>query len=310
VLEASSAFAFLEGALVVLTRGLPRLAAGLLCWSVSATVLADGEHHSFWAVKGKQNTVYLLGSVHVLRLANSDLPPEVLQAYAGAKALVMEIDLGGASGDKMLSSINNLATLPSGETLQGALGPEVYDKFAAHARELGFDPAFMSHFQPWFAVSTLEVAELARLGFTADAGVDVQLARRAQTDHKKIIGLETVEEQIGIFARMSPDEQRDYVLYTLTDTSRTANAVDAIISAWRAGDTEMLERLVGEGLDHFPDLTRRLVSDRNHKWLPTITRLLGDDGGDYLVVVGALHLIGTDGILKELQLLGYQVVQH
>ena len=88
-----------------------------------------------------------------------------------------------------------------------------------------------------------------------------------------------------------------------------ATALDAIVSAWRRGDTKVLEQLLGEGLEAFPGLYRQLITDRNRKWLPTIIGLIKDDH-DYLVVVGALHLVGKDGLVELLQRQGYEVVQH
>ena len=286
-----------------------RLFVALLLLSISIGARSDENHHTLWTVKGDHNTVHLLGSVHVLKAVDSDLPPEALLAYASAKALVMEIRLDEITATRLLGAILDLETLPAGQTLSGALGPDVYSKFSAHAYRVGLDPEFMSHFQPWFAAQMLDQLELAKLGFDPDAGVDRQLAKRAQTDRKNIIGLETIEEQIEIFARLSLEEQRHYVLYSLAETDRAASGLDAMVSAWRRGDTKILEQVLGEASKEFPDLFRKLTTDRNRKWLPIITGLLGDDY-DYLVVVGALHLVGRDGIVELLQMQGYEVVQH
>ena len=121
--------------------------------------------------------------------------------------------------------------------------------------------------------------------------------------------METIEEQVEIFAHLSIDEQRHYVLYSLANVDNASSALDAMVSAWRTGDTNVLEQLLGKGLEKFPNLYSKLTTDRNRKWLPTITGLLNDDH-DYLVVVGALHLVGKDGIVELLQRQGYEVVQH
>jgi uncharacterized protein len=286
-----------------------RLFVAVFLLGVSIGTRSEDNHHTLWTVKGNHNTVYLLGSVHVLKAADSDLPPEALRAYASAKALVMEINLNEVSANKLLGSALNLQTLPAGETLAGALGPDVYNEFAAHAKPVGLDPEFLSHFQPWFAVQMLNQLEVAKLGFDPNFGVDLQLAKRALTDHKDIIGLETIEEQIEIFAHLSIEEQRHYVLYSLAEVDNIARGLDAIVSAWRTGDTNVLEQLLSEGLEKFPNLYSKLTTDRNRKWLPTITGLLNDDH-DFLVVVGALHLVGKDGIVELLQRQGCQVVQH
>ena len=286
-----------------------RLFVAVFLLGVSIGTRSDDNHHTLWTVKGNHNTVYLLGSVHALKAADSELPPEILRAFASAKTLVMEINLNEVSANKLLGSVLDLETLPAGQTLAGALGPDVYKEFTTHAKPLGVDPEFLSHFQPWFAAQMLNQLELAKRGFDPGAGVDQQLAKRAQTDHKDIIGLETIEEQIEIFAYLSIEEQRHYVLYSLAEVDNTARGLDAIVSAWRRGDTNVLEQLLGEGFKKSPDLYRKLTTNRNRKWLPTITGLLNGDH-DCLVVVGALHLVGKDGIVELLQRQGYQVVQH
>lgn len=302
------------GALVQ-AGGRLRAAAPAAALALLSTVLAapcaraDDAHHTFWSVKGEHNTVYLLGSVHVLKPSDSDLPPEALRAYAAAKALVMEVDLAEATPESLLSSGMNEEILPEGQTLASTLGPEAYAKVMAHAKALGVDPEFLDHLQPWFAAVTLVQLELSRQGFEAASGVDAQLARRAQADHKPIIALETMNEQLGLFSHMSLDQQRRFLLYSLEDADDSANELTEVVGAWRRGDTKTLERLLGEAFDKFPDLYRVLTTDRNRKWLPTISGLLREKQ-DYLVVVGALHLIGRDGVVEMLERQGYKVEQR
>jgi hypothetical protein len=290
-------------------RALPRAIAALLLCLLSLDARADTGHHTFWVVKGVRNTVYLLGSVHVLRPSNSDLPPEALRAYAKAKSLVMEIDLNDASTVAMLAADTNLESLPHGQSLADVLGPSVYERFAAHVRTLGLDPDDFSNFQPWFAAMAMQQAELAQQGFEAGAGVDEQFAQRAAVDHKPIIGLETVDQQLGIFAGLSVEQQRRFLLYMLDDADDTAHSADAVVSAWRTGDVRQLERLLSESAAQYPELFRLLTADRNRRWMPTVTRLL-QEPQDYLVIVGALHLVGRDGLVQMLQQAGYPVVQH
>jgi uncharacterized protein YbaP (TraB family) len=285
-------------------------ALAALLWCLCAcSAHADGAHHALWVVKGAHNTVYLLGSVHVLRPSDSDLPPEALHAYAEARALVMEIDLNGADTGAMLANDASLETLPEGQTLAGVLGPDVYARFGAHARALGLDPDTFSSFQPWFAALAMQQAELSQQGFEPGAGVDEQFAQRAASDHKPIIGLETIDEQLGIFAKLSAEQQRRFLLYTLDDADETVHSAEAVVSAWRSGDIHALETLLLDSSQEYPELFRMLTTDRNRRWLPTVTGLL-QESQDYLVIVGALHLVGHDGLVQLLQQAGYQVVQH
>ena len=289
-----------------------RIAGLLLAFVATATAAAaaaDDGHHSLWVVKGKSNSVVLLGSVHMLRPDASELPAEALQAYEHAAALVMEVDLGSVGAEDMVSAMSTLGTLPEDQTLERELGPELYGRFKTQAASEGLDAELLEHMQPWMAALLLDQAQMARLGFDGAAGVDQQLAQRAASDHKRIVGLETIDEQLGMFAHLSIDQQRHFMRYTLDEQGHAAEQLGEIVAAWRSGDTRELEKLLGEGFADFPDLYRVLTTDRNRKWMATVVPLL-NDSQDYLVIVGALHLVGKDGLVALLRDRGYSVVQH
>ena len=281
----------------------------LLLLALSGAACADSGHHSLWVVQGRHNTLTLIGSVHALPAAAHELPQETWLAYERAKAVVMEVDLGDPGLGNALELTQTLGILPEGQTLEGVLGPELYASFAAHAQRLGLEPGMLARVRPWLAAVMLQQAELARLGLDASVGVDEQIAQRAAADHKPLIGLETMAEQLGLFAQLSPDEQRQYLEGALEEGDHFAAEFDALVAAWRAGDTRALERMMAEEFKDSPGLFRTLTTERNRRWMQTLTGLLGEDQ-DYLVVVGALHLVGRDGLVELLQRQGYTVVQH
>jgi uncharacterized protein len=285
------------------------IAAVWLLFGATAGTRADDAHHIFWEVKGKHNTVYLLGSVHMLKTADSALPSEAMRAYAASKVLVMELDLNGAGAESLLESGAELETLREGHTLAEAVGPQLYAKLLARAQPLGLEPEIISHFQPWFAALMVQQLELAKSGFDAAAGVDEQFALMAQADQKPIIGLETIDEQLGFFAHLSLEQQRQFLRSTLQDSDTAESESNAVVSAWQRGDTVKLEQLLREGSKDSPELYRLLTTERNRRWLPKITQLLNADV-NYLVIVGALHLIGHDGVVELLQRQGFTPVQH
>ena len=284
------------------------LVAAALAFALSPVALADGSLHTLWAVRGQGSTLYLFGSVHVLRADDHALPAEVLRAYATAGSLVMELDLSDSSPEKLLGDGLAAEMLPAGQTLSGALGPAAYATLLTHLKPLGLDPALFSQMQPWFVAVAVEQAELSRLGFDAESGVEMQFTRRAQSDGKPVIALETVGDQLGIFTHMSLDQQRRFLLYCLEDSTDAGREMASIVAAWRHGDTAELARLLSEGFGQFPELYRLLTTDRNRRWLPRIEALLREHH-DTLVIVGALHLVGPDGLVALLQAHGFQVTQ-
>jgi uncharacterized protein len=284
------------------------LAATWLLFGASLAARADAAHHILWEVKGKHNTIYLLGSVHMLKAVDSELPGAAMHAYAMSKILVMELDLNEIGADSTLEAGEELETLPEGQTLADAAGPQLYAKFLARAQPLGLQPEVLSHFQPWFAALMLQQLELSQSGFDPAAGVDEQFALLAQADHKPIIGLETIDEQLGFFAHLSLEQQREFLRSTLEDSTSAQSETDAVVQAWQRGDTAKLEQLLRAGTNESPELYRLLTTERNRRWLPKITQLLSSDD-NYLVIVGALHLIGHDGLIEMLQRQGYTALQ-
>jgi uncharacterized protein YbaP (TraB family) len=292
----------------VRTRGAIIALLLLLPWTLALAGVAP-DRHCLWEVRGARNTVYLLGSVHMLSAADGALPGEMNDAYARSASLVMELDLNEAGPDSMLGSSIEATLLPEDQSLSAILGPKLYAEFVARAEPLGLDPALAERLQPWFAALLLEQLTLAGSGFAAEAGVDMQFAHRAQLDHKPIIALETVAEQLGYFSQLTPSQQLDFLRTTLHELDNEGSETATVVRAWQHGDVAELERLMHEDAARSPELYRILTTDRNRKWLPRIRELL-DDSQNYLVVVGALHLVGRDGLVELLRQQGYTVVQR
>ncbi len=265
-------------------------------------------HNALWSLKGKSNTVYLLGSVHFLK-PSDQLPPAIDAAYLDAEKLVMEIDMDDLDPLAAQQVTMELGLLPDGKTLESELGAEAYLRVASQARETGLDPALLNRFRPWLAAMTLVQLQLMKHGLDPAAGVEQRLTTRAATDGKEITGLETMEQQLGMLAGLPPQQQREFLMYSVEDAERAREEIDNLIAAWRAGDTPALARILAEGFEKYPDLYRPLTVDRNRKWIASIEELL-DDTDDYLVVVGTLHLVGKDSVIELLEDKGHRIRQH
>lgn len=278
------------------------LVAGLL-WS--AATLADGQH-VFWEVAGKHNTVYLLGSVHMLPNADKALPKVAEDAYLDAEAIVEEIDLFVASADLVGAAALKLQTLPQGQTLAGVLGPELNAQLQKAAAPLHIDTDFLTRMQPWYVALMITQARLTQAGFSAADGVDYQIALRAQRDRKPLRGLETAIDQLTVFANMPMAEQREFLRATLEEADVVAQ-VSEVAAVWRRGELGELESLLRQGGEESPEFFKALTTDRNLRWLPQIEAMLQDPQDDYLVVTGALHMVGENGVVELLRRKGYQV---
>ena len=281
-------------------RGL--LALGLLC------CLTAHAGSPVWVIRGEHNTVYLAGSVHLLKANDSVLPGAFDRAYAGSRTLVMELDLGKVDPLAAAGWMMDHGTLPAGSNLRKAIGDERYRRVAAEAERLGLPMEMADQFAPWVLGLQLMELQYAQLGFDSQSGVEQQLEQRAQTDGKPTTGLETLSQQLGLFEALSPEEQARFLDLVVTEMHDVGSDTQAVVTAWRAGDAAKLASLLGEEYKSFPALYRALVTDRNRRWVPQIEKLLKAQD-NYFVVVGALHLVGDGGLLELMRRDGFKTEQ-
>ena len=259
----------------------------LLC----VTVRADDALHSLWELHGKHNTVYLLGSIHVLRPNDYPLAPAVLDAYTHAGSLLMEVNLEEIDSEQVQAEMLASATLPEGKTLPDVLGTQRYERAAALAHEIGVELSTFDRFAPWFVAEAISELQLTQLGFEPKNGVEMYFMERARSDGKSVDGLETVHDQISVFQNMSLDTQAEYLLSSLEQAHDLPKDVDSMVRAWQHGDTRWFESELQSDLGRDPDLYQSVLLARNRKWVPKIEALLNSDK-NYLVIVGTGHLAG------------------
>ncbi len=277
----------------------------MLCVSVRA----DGSLHSLWELHGKHNTVYLLGSIHVLRPADYPLAPVVLEAYANSKALLMEVNLEEMSSEQVQGEMLASATLSDGKTLTDVLGATRYGRAATLAREVGVELSLFDQFAPWFAAEAISQLQLSQLGFRPESGVEMYFMDKAQKDGKSVAGLETVHDQISLFQNMPLDTQADYLLTSLEQAHDLPKDVDSMVRAWQRGDTPWFETQMKSEFGRDSRLYQSVLGARNRKWVPKIEALLNDDK-NYLVIVGTGHLVGQGSVIDLLKKDGISAAQR
>lgn len=261
-----------------------------------------------WALQGARNTVYLAGSIHLLRPDGAPLPEPIERAYRDAESLVMEVDLDDL--DPLAGARFTAAhgVYGSDRSLRATLGEERWSALDALASQLGLAPQMLERFEPWAVALLLSVTQLQQAGLSVDAGVEQQLAARAASDRKPITGLETIEQQLGLFDALPEAEQTRFLELALAETSTLVGQIDAIEAAWRQGSLAELEALLARDYARFPELFDALVARRNRAWIPALRQLLERDE-NVLVVVGALHLVGDRSVLALLRATGLEPVR-
>jgi uncharacterized protein len=275
---------------------LRRVTSALTLLLALASAPVSGADSLVWVIQGARNTLYLAGSVHLLKRDAAQLPADLERAYAKADAVVMEIDLDDLDPMEAGRSLLERGTYPDTTTLKTTLGDAAYARVAAAAEKVGLPMDAVQRFEPWAVALTLVELAYARLAFDPESGVERQLERRARRDRKEILGLETVDQQLGLLDALSPEDQRRFLDRTVEEMDELAAETEELLTAWRAGDAKELAAMLASEYEQFPALYRALVVERNARWIPRIEQLLREDR-DYLVVVGVLHLVGDEGLV-------------
>ena len=229
-------------------------------------------------------------------------------AFDDAEGVVFEVNLNEAQ-DKAVQQLVLQKALPEAEeTLIGTLSPQTYNLAQQKAAELGLPIEPFHKFEPWFFTFSFLPLKLQQLGFQASYGVDQYFFRQAVAENKEIIALETLEYQISLFDALPAEEQEELLLQTLLELDTLETSFNNLITAWSNGDLEEFAALFLASFAPYPDLEEKFLTQRNRYWLPTIESLL-QQKKDYLVIVGAGHLVGEEGLIQLLENRGYLIEQ-
>jgi uncharacterized protein YbaP (TraB family) len=287
-------------------RGLARGLASALLFALGVQG-AQARDTSVWSLKGERNTVYLAGSVHALPKDNAQFPEQLERAYEAAQVIILEVDLDDMNPLDAVKFITANGTLPANQSLADVVGAGPYARVSKLAASLEVPEMVISKLEPWAAALILTQFALTRTGFDPNLGIDMQITARARKDGKPIEGLETVIDQLTVFDARTFAEQTRFLLDSADDAPNLDKDLKALIDAWRKGDLTALEDAFIKERAKSPQLYDALLGVRNRQWLPKIEALLAEDR-DYLVVVGALHFVGPDGLLALLKKDGHQAV--
>jgi uncharacterized protein YbaP (TraB family) len=284
-------------------------AAALALLAACSQAKAPEPRALLWKVSDADNSLYLLGSFHALKPDDYPLPATVQAAFADAERLAFEVPPAEMQSPQLAGLMLKAARLPVGQRLSDVLPPATLARLKAYCRDKGLDAANLEAFAPWFVSLTLLSGEMVEQGFDPKLGLDRHLMAQAADAGKPTSGLETAADQIGLLSGMPLSVQREMLDEFLDDAKDGEDSLDALHASWRRGDEKAIEaEMVKELAARYADLYRRINVDRNQAWLPQLRGMLDRAGtDDTLVVVGALHLVGRDGLVQQLQAKGYRV---
>ena len=289
-------------------RHTSRRIAAVIALAFLATAQAAQAKTFAWKASGKGGAIYIIGSIHVMSESFYPLNPALEAAFTDSDLLVEEVDLTEMLEPTAQLSILSRGMLPSSQSLDKVISPSTMALVQKAVGDLGAAAGPLMRFKPWMLAIALQGMELAKIGFNPALGLDQHFYEQAKTGGKSVQGLETVEFQISRFDDMTAEQQDRMLATTLKELATETAAVGKLGDAWKAGDVLAIERIALADLKSEPLMYQRLLVERNKNWMPKIEALFARRGRA-LVVVGAAHLVGPDGLIAILKAKGYTVEQ-
>lgn len=256
---------------------------------------------ALWVVRDRDTTIYLFGTVHVLKPGMTWFDGPVRAAFDASDTLVLEIVRPEDS--VMQNYVIQHAINMNGPTVTEQLPEDHRAAYAAALATMNLPPAAFDRLDPWAVALTLSLAPLSRLGYDPASGAEEVLTQAAHAADKPIVGLETMEQQIGYFDDMAPALQITYLVNTLDQFDNIGPMIEKMITDWAAGNVDALGADLNSNMLDTPEMARILLTERNQRWADWIKARL-EQPGTVFVAVGAGHLAGDNDVQHYLEAQG------
>lgn len=273
--------------------------------AVRAIPQTQGAGPALWVIRDADSTIYLLGTVHVLRPTTAWGSPRLEQAFDSADQVYFEIENPGDQA-ALLPLIREHGVSPD-RPLSHLISTGDLNLLQLSASTIGSSAAQMDMFRPWLAALTLSLSPLIEAGYDPNSGVEMVLRARALANGQPVKGLETIDEQVRIMAGFSEPAQLAFLHATLKAFDEAPTELDKMVTAWSAGDITALNTIFAEGMeDSGPEVNRSLLTERNRYWAGQIRTML-DGEGVIFIAVGAAHMMGEGSVQDFLAERGIEV---
>ena len=255
------------------------------------------------------HTLYLAGSVHALRPTDYPFPKAYEQAYAASSQLAFETDLtlGKEQWDKAMGMA---ALYPMNGKLKDHVDPRTYAyilRVISHTHGSTAPEKRIEHFRPW-AIAFLLESPGGIQGVSTKYGVEPYFIQKAKHDHKPMAGLVPLNEHIAVFGKMNDADSEAWLLLSFIHLNTGGKTFERMVDNWRRGDINAVEKMEQEEFSDAPTVRKRMLTDRNQRWLPKLEGYLGS-GKTCMAIVGTAHMAGDDGLPALLRAKGYKVEQ-
>lgn len=260
----------------------------------AASIPADP---ALWVVKDEDTTIYLFGTIHVLKPGLSWFDSAVKAAFDKSDQLMLEIPL--PNPEEAQQVILPLAVDTSGKPLIDKLPEDKRGIYTAALTKLGLPATALDRLQPWFAAVTLAQVQVMRAGYSPDNGAERQLDAAAKAENKPVAGLETLQQQLGYFHDLPESDQIAFLVSTAKEVDKFDTELNEMVDDWAKGQPDKLSELMNRDISDQPNLYKTLLVDRNARWTDWIAERMKQPGTVF-IAVGAGHLAGKDSVQAQL----------
>jgi len=275
----------------------PALAQDSAAAPAAATTTLTDIDPALWVVKDEDTTIYLFGTVHILRPGLSWFDEAVRTAFDASDTLMLEVVEGDPAD--MQALVQQTALDASGTPLRDKLTPEARAIYETALASINMPANAFDPFEPWFAGITLSSLPLIVKGYDINSGAEKTLTEAAKAAGKTVGELESVQYQIGLFDALPEASQIVFLNAVAEAVPDLDKEIDELVDAWGKGDTKALADQLNEGFEESPELYDKLLTQRNKNWARWIEQRLAEPGTVF-VAVGAGHLAGPDSVQVQL----------
>jgi uncharacterized protein YbaP (TraB family) len=286
------------------------LLAGALLPTLASTEVAVAKKPFMWKASSGSATVYMLGSMHIARTNIYPLAASIEAAFASSESVVFEVPMDPKSQFEALKKMTAAAVLPEDETLADHLPKDVLKTLDTYLAEAEMDVGTLYRLRPWYVAIAIALQAAQEAGFNPMWGIEAHFLHKLGT--RATSGLETVDEQVGMLAGLTAEQQLSFLEATLRDAGQAGEQINAIADIWSKGDADALDVLLRESLEgnkELQDIYDAMITDRNYRMADKIEALLETES-THFVIVGASHLVGAEGILEILRKKNHEVSQQ
>lgn len=276
--------------------------------TASADITTGGP--AIWTLSDEDTTIYLFGTVHLLKPELEWRTAEFDAALEASQAIYKEADVMSAEAQAEAQTLVVELGMLDGETLSDILDDEAEQEVQEALDILGVPMAVIDPMEPWLAAITLGQVGMMQQGYAPGAGVEAVIERLASEGDKELRYFETMEQQMGFFANLPEADQVAFLVSGAEAIEDDPQMLDRLVEEWVEGDVNALADMIADedalGSGAVYDV---LLTQRNRNWIPQITAIL-DEPGTYMVAVGAAHFAGEDSVIAMLRSEGFEVVRR